>query len=137
MKKIAVLVLAFWQLTALAGDKLSLVDCRQMAINNNKDLVQQRAKLEMAGYDRTIARANYFPKISAIATYHHTGGGFSLIDDTNIPQFGGLGDGIQASRDALVQQIQGILSADPQLAQQLMQNQAFTDFMRQACQFLI
>ena len=38
MKKIAVLVLAFWQLTALAGDKLSLEDCRQMAINNNKDL---------------------------------------------------------------------------------------------------
>lgn len=129
MKKIAVLVLAFWQLTALAGDKLSLEDCRQMAINNNKDLVQQRAKLEMAGYDRKIARANYFPKISAIATYQHTGGGLSLIDDTNIPQFGGLGDGIQASRDALVQQIQGILAADPQLAQRLMQNQAFTDFM--------
>ena len=54
------------QETEALPSALSLDDCRQMAISSNKKLDQQRAKLEMAGYDRKIAAANYFPKISAI-----------------------------------------------------------------------
>ena len=48
-------------------ETLTLEQCREMAIRNNKDLDQARTKVEMAGYDRKIARSNYFPNISATA----------------------------------------------------------------------
>ena len=100
-----------------------------MALSQNKDLVQQRAKLEMAGYDRKIASSYYYPKVSALGTYQHTGGGFALVDDSSIPQFSGLGGKVQEIKAGLIQDIQGILQGDPQLAQQLMQNPGFQQAM--------
>lgn len=129
MKRTLLLLLALVPQLLPAQRQLTLDECRRMAIEQNKDLVQQRTKLEMAGYDRKIAASYYYPKISAIGTYQHLGGGFSLIDDRSIPQFSGIGDRVQASRDALMQQIQGIIAQDPQLAQQLMQNQTWQEIM--------
>ena len=51
---------------------LTLDECRQLAVGNSRDLDQARTKVEMAGYDRKIAMANYFPEISATGAYMYT-----------------------------------------------------------------
>ena len=84
------ILLALIPMSLSAQRTLSLEECRKLALEGNKTLSEQRAKVEMARYDTYIAAANYFPKVSATGTYQHTGGGFSLIDDTSIPQFASL-----------------------------------------------
>ena len=130
MMCVAGMVLALAVLPARAQDAngrvLSLDDCRQMAISSNKNLDQQRAKLEMAGYDRKIAAANYFPKISAVGTYQHTWGDFSLVDESKIPQFGpgmaNLQNAYNERIDALTQLVNSnsliaaAIAADPKVA---------------------
>ncbi|MBQ9311301.1 MAG: TolC family protein [Bacteroidales bacterium] len=116
MKKLLIVAATLLPLLANAQQTLSLDECRQMAITANKNLEQQRAKLEMAGYDRKIAAANYFPKISATATYQRTGGGFSLIDDRNLPQFAQAGAAVQGIYDAGVQQLMQYVGSNPNLA---------------------
>ena len=119
---IAGMVLALSGLSAQAQDTamvariLSLDECRQMAISGNKNLEQQRAKLEMAGYDRKIAAANYFPKISAIGTYQHTWGDFSLIDDTSIPQFAPEAAKLQGVYNERMDALTKLVSSDPKVA---------------------
>ena len=45
--------------------RLTLDDCREMAVRTDKALEQARTNVEMAGYDRKIALANYFPNVRA------------------------------------------------------------------------
>lgn len=104
------------QETEALPSALSLDDCRQMAISSNKKLDQQRAKLEMAGYDRKIAAANYFPKISAIGTYQHTWGDFSLVDESNIPQFGQEAANLQSAYNERIDALTQLVSSNPVIA---------------------
>lgn len=60
---------------------LSLEDCRSLAILSSKQLDQARTELEMAGYDRKIARANFFPEISATGAYVYNNRDISLVSD--------------------------------------------------------
>ena len=62
-------------------ETLTLDQCREMAIKNNKALDQARTKVEMAGYDRKIARANYYPNISATGAYMYNQKSIALIND--------------------------------------------------------
>lgn len=62
---------------------LSLEDCRQMAIQESSELEQARTQKEMAHYDALIARANYFPNISATGGYVHNFRDLSLISDSS------------------------------------------------------
>ena len=100
-----------------AQQLLSLDECRQMAISKNQALDQERTELEMAAYDRKIAAANYFPKISAIGAYQYVGGDFSLVDDTRIPEFASLGTQVQNGYNANVQQLMQMMQANPALMQ--------------------
>ena len=59
--------------------RLTLEDCRQLALEQSKELDQARIAGEMASYDRKIARANYFPKISAGGTYLYNTRDINLI----------------------------------------------------------
>ena len=65
-----------------AGTPYTLEECRQMAISRNHELEQARTRIEMARYDRNIARAQYFPNISATGAYLYNGRDISLISDT-------------------------------------------------------
>jgi len=112
-----------------AQQTLTLEECRQMAISQNKDLDQQRTKLEMAGYDRKIAMANYFPKVTAYGTWQHLGGGFSLIDDTNIPTFANLGETAQQTYNSYLTQLQQMIASDPQVAALVASNEEFQAVM--------
>ena len=129
MKKLLTVLLLIIPSIVYAQKALTLDECRQMALSQNKDLVQQRAKLEMAGYDRKIAASYYYPKLTALGTYQHTGGDFALVDNSSIPQFAGLGGKVQEIKAGLIQDIQAILQGDPALAQQLMQNPGFQQAM--------
>ena len=65
-----------------AQQRLTLEDCRQMAIQSDKDLDQARTAIEMAGYDRKIALAHYFPNVSATGAYLYNNRDIALIDDS-------------------------------------------------------
>ena len=61
MKKLLITFLAATSLSCavtMAQTVLSLEECREMAVKSDKELEQARTKMEMAGYDRKIARAN-------------------------------------------------------------------------------
>ena len=64
------------------GRTLTLEDCHQMAVEQSKDLHEARLQKEMAGYDRKIALANYFPSISATGAYLYNNRDVALISDS-------------------------------------------------------
>lgn len=74
----------------------TLDDCRGMAVQNNHDLDQARTRIEMAQYDKKIARANYFPKLSATGTYQYNGRDIALISDSQSAALLGAGDVLQS-----------------------------------------
>lgn len=79
MTALAAMVLA--PLGLDAQQVLSLEQCREMAIRNNQALQQAETKVEMAGYDRKIAMANYFPNVSASGIYQYNPNDIALISD--------------------------------------------------------
>ena len=82
MKKITIAVLAVLLCPAIhAQQYLTLDECRKMAIECNKTLEQASLKVDMAHYDRAIARANYFPKISASGSYLYNTMDINLVSN--------------------------------------------------------
>lgn len=83
MKKTVLLtVLLLSGLSAGAQQLLTLQDCRDMAVQQSKDLEQARTEIEMASYDRKIALANYFPSVSATGAYLYNNRDIALISDS-------------------------------------------------------
>ena len=83
----AALLVAMIQIPSVAqetwsGAPLTLEDCRTMAVRSSKELDQARIECEMAGYDRKIALANYFPKVNATGAYVYNNRDVSLVSDS-------------------------------------------------------
>lgn len=74
-----------------AQQRLSLEQCRQMALESDASLQQEAIQLRMSSYDRKIARAQYYPRISAKAAYLFNDQDINLIPDdvSQILQNGG------------------------------------------------
>lgn len=70
---------------------LSLDDCRQMALRNNKSLSQSRAAKDKAMYTRMAAETNYLPKVKAMAGYVHVGREISILNDDQKSKLNNLG----------------------------------------------
>ena len=85
MKRITLLLLAVLPVAGAQAQEmqpvqsLSLEDCRQMAVEQSKDLEQARTQVQMATYDRKIALANYFPNVSATGAYLYNNRDIALI----------------------------------------------------------
>jgi len=94
----ATLLLASVQLSAQTT--LSLDDCRDMAVQNSKELDQAKINVEMAGYDRKIALANYFPVISATGVYMYNNRDIALISDDQSQILRNAGTLMQGQLDA-------------------------------------
>jgi outer membrane protein TolC len=62
--------------------QLQLDECRQMAVAASRELEQARIDVQMAGYDRKIALANYFPNISATGAYLYNNRDIALVSDS-------------------------------------------------------
>lgn len=78
-----------------AQQVLTLDECRQMAVENNNELKTAQQKIKIAGYDRNIALANYFPKITATGTYMYTSRDWKLIDDDKAAEIQNAGTTLQ------------------------------------------
>ncbi len=78
-----------------AQQVLTLDECRQMAVENNNSLKTAQQKIKIAGYDRNIALANYFPKITATGTYMYTSRDWKLIDDDKAAEIQNAGTTLQ------------------------------------------
>ncbi|MBR1569491.1 MAG: TolC family protein [Bacteroidales bacterium] len=92
------LLLAALQLQAQTT--LTLDDCRDMAVKTSKELEQARTAVEMAGYDRKIALANYFPNISAMGAYMYNNRDIALISEDQSQLLRGAGTLMQGGLDA-------------------------------------
>ncbi len=108
----AALLLATVQLPAQT--RLTLDDCRDMAVNSSKELDQAKVAMEMAGYDRKIARANYFPSISATGAYVYNNRDIALVSEDQSQLLRNAGTLMQGQLDAAagaaIGQVSGALS---------------------------
>ena len=83
--------------------RLTLQECRDLAVQNSRTLEQSRTELEMAGYDRKIAFANYFPNINATGAYLHNNRNLSLISDKGSTVLRNLGSAAQLAAAGSIQ----------------------------------
>ena len=122
-------VMAMIPFGAFAQRTLTLEQCRQMAIENDKELEQARTKVEMAGYDRKIAFANYLPNVSATGAYLYNPNDISIISDATSAKLTGLGTTMHGISQQYQQQvmnditayIQQLAATDPASAMKYMQ----------------
>lgn len=134
----------------------TLEECRGAAITNNHDLEQARTRIEMARYDQKIARANYFPNVSATGTYQYNGRDIALISDTQSAALLGAGDALQGKVTGIYnslystlggvgqqlvtdwtgmqQQLQTAILSNPALAAEVSQSQMWQTLLKMMAQ---
>lgn len=110
--------LALLPLLTQAREVMTLQQCRDSAIANNKNLKIAAQKVEIAGHDRKIALANYFPNISASAAYMYNSRNIDLLTSGQSETLANLGSSMQ---EALQSGLGGLLS-DPSFSQILQKN---------------
>lgn len=86
-----ILSLACCSVCSNAQGVLSLDSCRALALRNNKELAQSKAKMEKAAWDRKAAHTNYLPKVSLTAGYMRTGDEISLLNSDQKSALNNLG----------------------------------------------
>ena len=123
MKLFTIAVLLGSSLCVQAQEVYSLQKCRELALQNNRQLKISNMTVDVAENTRKAAKTKYLPRVDALAGYQHFSREISLLSDdqkntlsnlgTNT--FGQLGSQIGQNLSSLAQQ--GVLS--PQVAQQL------------------
>ena len=86
----------------------TLEQCRQLAINNNKELKISSAKIKISDEDRSMARTKYFPQISAKSAYMRNQKGIELIDYDKL-----------SSLSSLLPMLEPLIQSNPEMAQAL------------------
>ena len=123
IKLFTIAVLLGSSLCVQAQEVYSLQKCREVALQNNRQLKISNMTVDVAENTRKAAKTKYLPRVDALAGYQHFSREISLLSDdqkntlnnlgTNT--FGQLGGQIGQNLSSLAQQ--GVLS--PQVAQQL------------------
>ena len=103
-----------------AQQRFSLEDCRQMAVSCNRELGQSAIEIEMASYDRGIARANYFPQVSANAAYLYNSQDINLIGDETSALLRNSGTMIQGQLTGKMTELTQAIMSNPAAAQEFM-----------------
>lgn len=86
MKRIVMILFLCQGVLLVQGQEmLTLEACRELAIQNNKDLQISETKIKMADQERKAAFTKYFPQISAMGTYMWN------QEDINLYDFSRLG----------------------------------------------
>ncbi|MDL2255250.1 TolC family protein [Parabacteroides sp. OttesenSCG-928-G06] len=73
-----------------AQQVLTLDECRQLAIENNKELKISGEKVRQAGAERNAARTKYFPQLSASGAYLWNQKDINLFDFSSLGAAGAL-----------------------------------------------
>lgn len=116
------ILLLLAQYGADAQQVLTLEDCRQMAVQGNKNLDQARQKVKMAEYDRKIAAANYFPEIKATGAYLYNNKNLVLIDDQTSDALNNMGTTVQGQFNAQMEQLMAAIKTNPSAAMEYMKS---------------
>lgn len=127
-----IIALVSSQFYGMAQQVLTLDSCRMLALRNNKELAQSKAKIDKATWDIKAAHTNYLPKLSLTAGYMRSGSEISLLSDKQKAGLNNLGSNVMSQYGGnfatiaqdivtkypdlapLVQQVSGSL---PQMAQ--------------------
>lgn len=88
-RNIVLLAMLFFSNYLSAQQILTLEECRNLAIQNNKELQISEQKIKVAGQERKAAATKYFPQVSALGTYLHNQKNINLVD---FGQFGPVGE---------------------------------------------
>lgn len=104
MLAVSVLLLA-GTVRSYSQQVLTLQQCRDLALENNKESAIAREKVNAAGYDRKSARANYFPKVSVTAGYLHNGDNIELLPEDVAYGLNTMGTSAQTSFDAFTNRL--------------------------------
>ena len=107
-------------LAASAQQTLTLEDCRQMAISSSRELKEEQTRLKMAGYDRKIALANYFPTVTVTGTYMWHDSHITLLSNESTEKLHNAAKTAQAAQaaagekaDAFIAEFQEKIMSDP------------------------
>lgn len=123
IRRITLAVLAISaSLCAYGQERLSLQECRDLAVRNNRDLDQARINADLAHYDRAIARANYFPNVSAAGTYMYNSMDVALIGDGQSAALRNAGTLIQGGLSEKMAMFQQLIKSNPAVAMEYMQS---------------
>lgn len=82
---IALLIIIFFADKSFAQQRLTLEECRSLAIQNNKQLQIATEQQRVAYYNKKEALSKYFPEISFAGTYIHNQKNLNLIHSSAIP----------------------------------------------------
>ncbi|MBR1468944.1 MAG: TolC family protein [Prevotella sp.] len=91
MKKKLFLFLLTSTLTASAQQVLTLEECRELALRNNKQLSATHVKQEVAENLRKAARTKYLPKVDVVGGYEFFSREISLLSKDQRAEFSNLG----------------------------------------------
>lgn len=109
---------------------LTLQECRDLALQNDRELDQSRTEIEMAGYDRKIALANYFPNISATGAYMYNSSDINLLNSDMAGALSGIGTTIGAGVNSSISEIVSkLLATNPGMIKDIMSNDLFKAIM--------
>lgn len=100
-----------------AQQTLSLQNCRDMAMENNKNLKISEEKVKMADYDKKIAFSNYLPKFSAQGTYMYNEKEIQLLSDDKINAINTMGSTMQGDINGHIDPIIQTLMQNPYMAE--------------------
>lgn len=110
-----------------AAEVMTLQQCRDSAVRNNISLKMAQQKVTLAGYDRKIAMANYFPGISVTGAYMYNSRNLSLLSQEKSDMLTGLGTGIQGSLHSGLEN----LMSDPVFSAILQENPGIMKLMEE------
>ena len=79
--KCACLGSLFFTLNLPAQTRLTLEQCRSMALEHNKSIAIAQEEVNQAAAKKKIARAGYLPKVDANAVYMHSSRNMSLLSE--------------------------------------------------------
>lgn len=117
-RKLTLLALLMAMVLPLGAQQvLSLQECREMALENNNKLKISQEKVNMANYDRKIARANYFPTLSAQGTYMHNEKQLQLLSDEKLNTISTVGTSLQGNVNGFIDPIISDLMDNPLMYQ--------------------
>lgn len=92
MKKVFILLIlaAFSGSWLEAQEVLTLEECRQLAVEHNKELKISEEKIRIAGNEKKAAMTKYFPQISAEGAYLWNQKDLNLVDMESLGAIGSL-----------------------------------------------
>ena len=108
-KQIGLCMLLFCCISGFAQPVFTLDSCRNMALENNKNLKMADESIRAAGYEKKSAFANFLPGIDVSGSYLYNSKDLRLISDQQIAN---IGNSLQTVGGALGQIIGPILKPD-------------------------